>query len=98
MGRSRLVKWRRKAQPPRKANWNRAIRKSNRLIKEIRAQIGNLKEWIADCLRRGKLPQENNNSPKSPNLANLLDEVFSVQREKSRKYPQSWQHQHAPTN
>ncbi len=30
-----------------KGELNRTIRKSNRLIKEIRAQIGNLKEWIA---------------------------------------------------
>ena len=33
-----------------KGELNRAIRKSNRLIKEIRAQIGNLKEWIAGLL------------------------------------------------
>ena len=33
--------------------------------------------------------------PKSPNLANLLMKYLSVQREKSRKYSQSWQHQHA---
>ena len=27
---------------------NRSIQKTNRLIREIRAQIGKLKEWIAD--------------------------------------------------
>ncbi|MDO5425365.1 MAG: MobQ family relaxase [Eubacteriales bacterium] len=33
--------------------------------------------------------------PKSPGLANLLMKYLSVQREKSRKYSQSWQRQHA---
>ena len=76
-----------------KGELNRTIRKSNRLIKEIRAQIGNLKEWIAGLLaRRGKPPQENHSRRKSPNLANLLMKYLSVQREKSRKYSQSWQH------
>ena len=33
--------------------------------------------------------------PQSPGLANLLMKYLSVQREKSRKYSQSWQRQHA---
>lgn len=33
--------------------------------------------------------------PQSPNLANLLMKYLSVQREKSRKYSQRWQQQHA---
>ena len=33
-----------------KGELNRNIRKANKLIKEIRAQIGNLKEWIAGLL------------------------------------------------
>ena len=33
--------------------------------------------------------------PQSPNLANLLMKYLSIQREKSRKYSQSWQRQHA---
>lgn len=59
-----------------KGELNRNIQKANRLIREIRAQIGKLKEWIAD-------------------LANLLMKYLSVQREKSRKYSQRWQQQHA---
>ena len=78
-----------------KGELNRAIRKSNRLIKEIRAQIGNLKEWIAGLLAAWETTPRKLQPPKSPNLANLLMKYLSVQREKSRKYSQSWQQQHA---
>lgn len=78
-----------------KGELNRAIRKSNRLIKEIRAQIGNLKEWIAGLLAAWETSPRKQQPPKSPNLANLLMKYLGVQREKSRKYSQSWQHQHA---
>ena len=78
-----------------KGELNRAIRKSNRLIKEIRAQIGNLKEWIAGLLAAWETAPRKLQPPKSPNLANLLMKYLSVQREKSRKYSQNWQHQHA---
>ena len=76
-----------------KGELNRNIQKANRLIREIRAQIGKLKEWIADLFKaRETAPKQ---PPQSPNLANLLMKYLSVQREKSRKYSQSWQHQHA---
>ena len=78
-----------------KGELNRTIRKSNRLIKEIRAQIGNLKEWIAGLLAAWETAPRKLQPPKSPNLANLLMKYLSVQREKSRKYSQNWQHQHA---
>ena len=78
-----------------KGELNRAIRKSNRLIKEIRAQIGNLKEWIAGLLAAWETSPRKQQPPKSPNLANLLMKYLGVQREKSRKYSQSWQQQHA---
>ena len=76
-----------------KGELNRSIQKTNRLIREIRAQIGKLKEWIADLFKaRETAPKQ---PPQSPNLANLLMKYLSVQREKSRKYSQSWQRQHA---
>ena len=76
-----------------KGELNRNIQKANRLIREIRAQISKLKEWIADLFKaRETAPKQ---PPQSPNLANLLMKYLSVQREKSRKYSQSWQHQHA---
>ena len=76
-----------------KGELNRSIQKANRLIREIRAQIGKLKEWIADLFKARETAPEQ--PPQSPNLANLLMKYLSVQREKSRKYSQSWQRQHA---
>ena len=76
-----------------KGELNRNIQKANRLIREIRAQISKLKEWIADLFKARETAPEQ--PPQSPNLANLLMKYLSVQREKSRKYSQSWQHQHA---
>ena len=76
-----------------KGELNRNIQKANRLIREIRAQIGKLKEWLAGLLtERDTAPEQ---PPQSPGLANLLMKYLSVQREKSRKYSQSWQRQHA---
>ena len=76
-----------------KGELNRNIQKANRLIREIRAQIGKLKEWIADLFKAWETAPKQ--PPQSPNLANLLMKYLSVQREKSRKYSQSWQQQHA---
>ena len=76
-----------------KGELNRNIQKANRLIREIRAQIGKLKEWIADLFKARETAPEQ--PPQSPNLANLLMKYLSVQREKSRKYSQRWQQQHA---
>ena len=76
-----------------KGELNRNIQKANRLIREIRAQIGKLKEWIADLFKARETAPEQ--PPQSPGLANLLMKYLSVQREKSRKYSQSWQRQHA---
>ena len=75
-----------------KGELNRNIQKTNRLIREIRAQIGKLKEWIADLFKARETAPEQ--PPQSPNLANLLMKYLSVQREKSRKYSQRWQQQH----
>lgn len=76
-----------------KGELNRNIQKANRLIREIRAQVGKLKEWIADLFKARETAPEQ--PQQSPGLANLLMKYLSVQREKSRKYSQSWQRQHA---
>ena len=76
-----------------KGELNRNIQKANRLIREIRVQIGKLKEWIADLFKARETALEQ--PPKSPDLASLLMKYLSVQREKSRKYSQIWQQQHA---
>ena len=75
-----------------KGELNRNIQKANRLIREIRAQIGKLKEWIGELFKARETAPEQ--PPQSPGLANLLIKYLSVQREKSRKYSQSWQRQH----
>jgi hypothetical protein len=47
-----------------KVELNRNIQKANRMIKEIRAQIGNLKEWIAGLLtERDAAPEKPPNPP-----------------------------------
>ena len=47
-----------------KGELNRNIQKANRMIKEIRAQIGNLKEWIAGLLtERDAAPEKPPNPP-----------------------------------
>ena len=76
-----------------KGELNRNIQKANRLIREIRAQIGKLKEWIGELFKAREAAPEQ--PPQSPGLANLLMKYLSVQREKSRKYSQYWQRQHA---
>ena len=76
-----------------KGELNRNIQKTNRLIREIRVQIGKLKEWIAGLLTAREAAPEK--PPQSPALANLLMKYLSVQKEKSRRYSQSWQRQHA---
>ena len=76
-----------------KGELNRNIQKANRLIREIRAQIGKLKEWIGELFKARETAPEQ--PPQSTGLANLLIKYMSVQREKSRKYSQYWQRQHA---
>lgn len=77
-----------------KGELNRNIQKANRLIREIRAQIGKLKEWLSGLLTERDTAPEKPQPPQSPDLANLLMKYLNVQREKSRKYSQSWQRQH----
>ena len=59
-----------------KGELNRAIRKSNRLIKEIRAQIGNLKEWIAGLFAAWETTPRKPQPPKSSEPCKSSDEVF----------------------
>lgn len=60
-------------------------------MREIKAQIVNLKEWIAELFQAKKSLQA---APKSPDLATLLFRYMDIQREKGKKYSQSWQRQH----
>ncbi len=75
-----------------KGEINRLIRNTNRLMREIKAQIVSLKEWLAELFAVKKQLQA---APRSPDMATLLTRYLSVEREKSRKYSQGWQQQHA---
>ena len=71
---------------------NRSIKAANRLFREIRVQIGRLKEWLSELWRaREALTAE---QPKSPDLASLLFKYMDVQKERGRKYSVRWQQQH----
>ena len=63
-----------------KGELNRNIQKANRLIREIRAQIGKLKEWIGELFKARETAPEQ--PPQSPGLANLLMKYLSVQKRK----------------
>ena len=59
-----------------KVELNRNIQKANRMIKEIRAQIGKLKEWLAGLLAERETAPEQ--PPKSSDLTSLLMKYLSV--------------------
>ena len=63
-----------------KGELNRNIQKANRLIREIRAQIGKLKEWIADLFKAwGNRP---GTAATIPRPCKSADEVFERSEEK----------------
>ena len=57
-----------------KGELNRNIQKANRLIREIRAQIGKLKEWIGELFKARETAPEQ--PPQSPRPCKSADEVF----------------------
>ena len=67
-----------------KGELNRNIQKANRLIREIRAQIGKLKEWIGELFKARETAPEQ--PPQSPGLANLLIKYLSVQRKRAEVF------------
>ena len=71
---------------------NRMIQKTNRIIREIRGYIDELREWLAEVFRTKKELQA---APRSPDIATLLTKYLSVERERSRKYSVSWQQKHS---
>ena len=74
-----------------KGETNRMIQKTNRLMREIRGYIDSLKEWLAEVFAAKEQIQT---APRSPDLAALLFKYLDIQKEKGRKYSQSWQRQH----
>ena len=73
---------------------NRSIKAANRLLCDIKAQIGKLKEWLLDVFKAKESLRTEPPQPKSPNLSTLLFRYLDIQKAKGRKYSQSWQQQH----
>ena len=73
---------------------NRSIKAANRLLRDIKAQIGKLKEWLLDVFKAKESLRAEPPQPKSPNLSTLLFRYLDIQKAKSGKYSQSWQQQH----
>ena len=73
---------------------NRSIKAANRLLRDIKAQIGKLKEWLLDVFKAKESLRTEPPQPKSPNLSTLLFRYLDIQKAKGRKYSQSWQQQH----
>ena len=73
---------------------NRSIKAANRMLREIRAQIGKLKEWLSEIFKAKEALRAEPQQPKSPDLSTLLFRYLDIQKAKGRKYSQSWQQQH----
>lgn len=71
---------------------NRSIKAANRLFRELKAQIGRLKEWLVELFKVHETLKAE--PPKLPDLATLLFKYMDVQRERSRKYSMRWQQEH----
>ena len=73
---------------------NRSIKAANRLLRDIKAQIGKLKEWLLDVFKAKESLRAEPPQPKSPDLSTLLFRYLDIQKANGRKYSQSWQQQH----
>ncbi len=74
---------------------NRSIKAANRLLRDITAQIGTLKEWLLDVFKAKESLRAETPQTKSPDLSTLLFRYLDIQKANGRKYSQSWQQQHS---
>ena len=74
---------------------NRGIKAANRLLRDIKAQIGKLKEWLLDGVKAKESLRAEPPQPKSTDLSTLLFRYLDIQKANGRKYSQSWQQQHS---
>ena len=72
---------------------NRRIKVANRMLREIRAQVGKSKEWLSEIFKAKEALRADPQQPKSPDLSTLLFRYLDIQKVKGRKYSQSWQQQ-----
>ena len=73
---------------------NRSIKAANRLLRDIKAQIGKLKEWLLDVFKAKESLHAEPPQSKSTDLSTLLFRYLDIQKANGRKYSQSWQQQH----
>ena len=74
---------------------NRSIKAANRLLRDIKAQIGKLKEWLLDVFKAKESLRSEPPQPKSTDLSTLLFRYLDIQKANGRKYSQSWQQQNS---
>ena len=74
---------------------NRSIKAAKRLLRDIKAQIGKLKEWLLDVFKAKESLCAEPPQPKSTDLSTLLFRYLDIQKANGRKYSQSWQQQHS---
>ena len=74
---------------------NRSIKAANRLLRDIKAQIGKLKEWLLDVFKAKESLRAEPPQPKFTDLSTLLFRYLDIQKANGRKYSQSWQQQHS---
>ena len=74
---------------------NRSIKAANRLLRDIKAQIGKLKEWLLDVFKAKESLCAEPPQPKSTDLSTPLFRYLDIQKANGRKYSQSWQQQHS---
>ena len=74
---------------------NRSIKAANRLLRDIKTQIGKLKEWLLDVFKAKESLRAEPPQPKSPDLSTLLFRYLDIQKANGRKYSQSWQQQNS---
>ncbi len=68
---------------------NRSIKAANRLLRDIKAQIGKLKEWLLDVFKAKESLRTEPPQPKSPNLSTLLFRYLDIQKAKSGSIPKA---------
>mgnify|MGYP000034452323 CR=1 FL=1 len=74
---------------------NRSIKAANRLLRDIKTQIGKLEEWLLDVFKAKESLRAEPPQPKSPDLSTLLFRYLDIQKANGRKYSQSWKQQHS---
>ena len=68
---------------------NRSIKAANRLLRDIKAQIGKLKEWLLDVFKAKENLRAEPQQPKSPDYSSRLFRYLDIQKAKGRRFASS---------